>query len=197
MRTIAILCVVLAAFYVYSEACRCETKHPQKQFCEADFVIKAEIVTRKRAVYPGKSPGVVYKVKILKTYKGAEYLGRGNFQNVYTPSTACDANLDVGKTFIITGSIQGSKWKTSVCEWNTETSALSQYQKNGLNLGFYNNGCTCEIELCGGSQCGQPTPDKCVAFNKDSDFTCFFRENACKREQQGCDWHRDISICSK
>lgn len=37
MRTIAILCVVLAAFYTYSEACRCETKHPQKQFCEADF----------------------------------------------------------------------------------------------------------------------------------------------------------------
>lgn len=37
MRTLAILCVVLAAFYTYSEACRCETKHPQKQFCEADF----------------------------------------------------------------------------------------------------------------------------------------------------------------
>lgn len=53
-----------------------------------------------------------------------------------------------------------------------------------------------QMELCGGSQCGQPTPDKCVAFKKDSDFTCFFRENAFKQEQEGCDWHRDISICS-
>lgn len=40
---------------------------------------------------------------LFQFLKGAEYLGRGNFQNVYTPSTACDANLDVGKTFIITG----------------------------------------------------------------------------------------------
>uniref|UniRef100_K1QBU0 Uncharacterized protein n=1 Tax=Magallana gigas TaxID=29159 RepID=K1QBU0_MAGGI len=51
-----------------------------------------------------------------------------------------------------------------------------------------------QMELCGGSQCGQPTPNKCVAFKKDSDFTCFFRENAFKQEQEGIHHHQHNKV---
>uniref|UniRef100_K1QPK1 Metalloproteinase inhibitor 3 n=1 Tax=Magallana gigas TaxID=29159 RepID=K1QPK1_MAGGI len=49
-----------------SKACRCFTRHPQTNFCEADYAIKADIL--KEDVI-GQFGGRRYRVKVLKNYK--------------------------------------------------------------------------------------------------------------------------------
>lgn len=188
MRTLVIFCAVLASVYTYSEACSCFPQHPQVQFCNADFVIKAKVLKR-RETGPSQSDDVIYTVKIIQNYKRDRYYRGRRVQQIFTASNSalCGSFFETGREYIITGSIRENRWRTNLCSWNLPTTSLTQYQKNALNSGVYKNSCSCNVEVCFGGQCPEPSRDKCVV-NQGADLSCFFRENSCERNRKSCAW---------
>eukprot|EP00105_Crassostrea_gigas_P001466 XP_011413664.1 PREDICTED: metalloproteinase inhibitor 3-like [Crassostrea gigas] len=63
-----------------SNACRCFTRHPQTNFCEANYAIKADIL--KEEVI-GQFGGRRYRVKVLKNYKIKSNSPGKNVRNFY------------------------------------------------------------------------------------------------------------------
>ncbi|XP_048742394.2 metalloproteinase inhibitor 3-like [Ostrea edulis] len=188
MTNLVILCVALVAFLAYSEACRCQSQHPQTQFCNSQFVVQAKVL-RRRTINRGRN--VVYTVTILRDFKD-DRRRYSTTQNIYTRSSSasCGSNFNLEKEYIISGSINGQKWNTDLCSWNTRTSSLSQYQRTALDRGIYKNSCSCKIVECsfGGSQCPQPTGGSCV-IRSPADVNCWYQNNSCMMSTYGCAWH--------
>ncbi|XP_056001855.1 metalloproteinase inhibitor 3-like [Ostrea edulis] len=140
MTNLVIFCVVFVAYLAYSEACSCLPEHPQTKFCNSHFVVQAKILRRKTI---NRGQNVVYTVRVLKDFKldnGGRYSRK---QKIYT-SASCGSYFELKKEYIISGSINGHRWNTGLCSWNTKTSFLTKYQKNALNLGIYKNNCSCK-----------------------------------------------------
>ncbi|XP_048742393.2 metalloproteinase inhibitor 3-like [Ostrea edulis] len=188
MTNLVIFCVAFVAFLTYSEACTCLSQHPQTQFCNSQFVVKAKVI-RRETVNRGRE--VVYSVRILKDFKG-DGTRYSNTQKIYTStsSASCGSYFELQKEYIISGSINGQKWNTGLCSWNTRTSFLTQYQRIALDLDIYKNSCNCKIVECGfgGSQCPQATGVSCVIPSR-SDVNCWYQNNSCNLSPYGCAWH--------
>ncbi|XP_019930139.2 metalloproteinase inhibitor 3-like [Crassostrea angulata] len=187
MRALILFCVVLTFVSDYAEACTCARTHPQVQFCNANYVVKAKILQRKET---GGSifENVVYTVKVTTVYKGSRYF-KGRRVQIFTASggAACGSFFKIGSEYVITGTIRDSKWRTSSCSWNTEVSSLPPYQRDALKSEVYRKNCFCDVNICFGDKCSAPTQNACF-IKQDDDISCLFRENSCKRGNYGCAW---------
>ncbi|XP_048740554.2 metalloproteinase inhibitor 3-like [Ostrea edulis] len=140
MTKLVIFCEVFLALLVYSEACLCPSQHPQTKFCNSEFVVQAKVFSRQTFNREGN---VVYTVKILKDFKN-DTRQYSKTQKIYTSASSCGSDFELNEEYIISGTINGQKWKTSKCSWNTKTSFLTKYQNTALNHGIYKNSCSCK-----------------------------------------------------
>lgn len=182
--TVLLVCVLLSVS-VISEACKCLVRHPQTNFCQADYVIKAKVLSEENVDSLEKR----YKVKVLENYKSG-YTSPVKYSQVWvyttTSSASCGVQLDNGKTYIITGPKRGNKLTANTCSWNVEVSALTSFQRNALRNGYYKNNCECKILECPHNQCEQG--NGCLA-PYDNSF-CFYQNAACKLSSYSrtCEW---------
>nr|XP_034316993.1 metalloproteinase inhibitor 3-like [Crassostrea gigas] len=193
MKLFTLLCLLSALAFSSTLACRCLQQHPQKQFCESDFVIKGRILSRTESGH-SQLENVIYTVQIIQNYK-REHYGSARRVQIFTASQSslCGAFFQIGREYIITGSIQNNRWSTSSCSWNTESPSLTPYQRNALKFGYYRNSCACQVEICFPGQCAPPSRNKCV-LDQSADNSCFYKENYCKKETYGCAWHSPACI---
>lgn len=166
-----------------SKACRCFTRHPQINFCEADYAIKADIL--KEDVI-GQFGGRRYRVKVLQNYKSG-YAKPFEFSEVwiYSPET-CRVSLDTRSTYVITGAIRDDNFTASSCSWNVKTSDLTTFQSNALRHGVYKKNCNCKIKECPQNDCNQG--EGCFA-PYDKQF-CYHQKAVCKQSpySKTCEW---------
>ncbi|XP_052679999.1 metalloproteinase inhibitor 3-like [Crassostrea angulata] len=189
MKRLAIICVVLVCVFTYNEACTCARTHPQEQFCNSDFVVRARIL-RRTVTDSTEFENVFYTVLIRQNYKRRQYPIRPPVQSIYTASqsASCGASFVIGREYIISGSIQNNRWRTSLCSFNRETSSLNQFQRNALNFGYYRNNCSCNIRYCGFTDdptCTVPGRNECLIINNEN---CFYQNDACIQYGRRCRW---------
>lgn len=65
-----------------------------------------------------------------------------------TSSAACGVQLDIGKTYVITGPKRDTKLTANTCSWNVEVSALTSFQRNALRKDYYRKNCECKVCNC-------------------------------------------------
>ncbi|XP_052679661.1 metalloproteinase inhibitor 3-like [Crassostrea angulata] len=185
MKSAVLIVCVLIYVSIISEACKCFVRHPQNDFCQADYVIKAEVLGEENVTSFEKR----YKVKVLENYKSG-YTSPFKYSQVWiyttTSSAACGVQLDIGKTYVITGPKRGTKLTANTCSWNVEVSALTSFQRNALRKGYYRKNCECKIRECPHNRCEQG--DGCLA-PYDNSF-CFHQNAACKQSAYptSCEW---------
>uniref|UniRef100_A0A8W8LN70 NTR domain-containing protein n=1 Tax=Magallana gigas TaxID=29159 RepID=A0A8W8LN70_MAGGI len=106
MKRLAIICVVLVCVFTYNEACSCIPTHPQEQFCNSDFVVRARILSRTVTGSTDLFENVFYTVLISQNYKGGTRIGSIS-QRIYTAphSASCGVSFQIGRQYIIAGYI--------------------------------------------------------------------------------------------
>ncbi|XP_054615508.1 metalloproteinase inhibitor 2-like [Dunckerocampus dactyliophorus] len=172
-----------------AQACTCGPVHPQTAFCQADVVIKAQVLARK--LVGGFDKPVKYDLKQIKMFKGPN---RG-VDAIYTPasSAACGVTLTNGVEYLISGRLapDGSLHGT-VCDFIVPWDSLSVSQKTNL-VEHYKKGCDCQITHCHTFPCKLSRPAQCLW----TDFLTNLgnreqaRHFACvKRSHGSCAWYR-------
>lgn len=184
MMKSVLLCIFgIASLCTISKACRCAPRHPQTNFCEADYAIKADILSEEKI---GPFGGRRYRVKVLENYKNG-YAKPFKFSEVWIYSTdVCRVTLDTRSTYIITGAIRNNNFTASSCSWNVKTSALTTYQSNALSNSVYRNNCNCKIKECQQNDCKQG--EGCsVPYEKRF---CYHQKAVCKQSSYAniCGW---------
>ncbi|XP_052677808.1 metalloproteinase inhibitor 3-like [Crassostrea angulata] len=141
MKLFTLLCLLSALAFSSTLACRCLPQHPQKQFCESDFVIKGRILSRTESGH-SQLENAFYTVQIIQNYK-REHYGSARRVQIFTDlqSSMCGPFFQIGREYIITGSIQNDRWRVSSCSWNPESPSLTPYQRIALKFGYYRNSC--------------------------------------------------------
>ncbi|XP_061186659.1 metalloproteinase inhibitor 2-like [Saccostrea echinata] len=183
MRLLSICCLLVLAFFHYSEAikeCKCRPQHPQEAFCDdKTFVIKAKILSRKKVSGGPGSGRRVYKVKVLKDYKNTFDPIQGK-EKIYTSSShePCGVYFRRKATYIISGYKSGADGKltTSACSWSQKICTVTSFQKFALKTGLYKKNCQCKILDCTDGNCNPPTGENCVI---KSNRNCYLKKNAC------------------
>lgn len=141
-------------------ACNCEVKHPQTQFKEANFVVRAKILAKHNDREAGdSSSGLIsyleYEVKIDKIFKGRKYI-QSNVVNMLTPDVgSCGiTSLKPGKKYLISGSYDAddSAFYLNVCSWVEEWSALTKEQKKGLKSTYRTKCRKCDVPAVSGPE---------------------------------------------
>ncbi|XP_056635261.1 tissue inhibitor of metalloproteinase [Diorhabda carinulata] len=181
----------LCSIIVYSNACSCMPQHMQERFCESDFVILARV---KREHIIGDRR--VYKVRVKKEFKTSEKaiiaLKSGKLMTAAQDSL-CGVNLDIGKTYVLSGRIYALRAQVNLCGIHTEWQHLTKRQKKGLRL-LYRHGCNCKIRRCFYGRCHRQI-DSCTWRN-----SCESNEGICLRQNnQSCMWAKTrlLSTCTK
>ncbi|XP_054616103.1 metalloproteinase inhibitor 2-like [Dunckerocampus dactyliophorus] len=171
-----------------AQACSCLPVHPQTAFCQADVVIKAEVLAWKLVGgYEHK-----YDVKQIKMFKGAHRY----IDAVYTPasSAACGVTFTKGVEYLITGRLapDGSLHVIS-CDFIMPWDNLTACQKSNLAQS-YRKGCVCQITLCHATPCSS-RPFECswTDFVMNSGSQLQSKHFACLKGGDGfCGWIRGI-----
>ncbi|XP_062566241.1 metalloproteinase inhibitor 2-like isoform X2 [Saccostrea cucullata] len=184
-----VLSYVFVGCFAFSMACSCFPQHPQVQFCNSDFVVKATVLERK----PGNNEfrqEVKYEVNILEDYKNSYGPNRGR-RAIYTASNgaACGSYFQLDKTYIIAGGIQGGIWTTYSCGLNGLYKSFSRYQRKAFKRGIYKRNCGCNVVDCTGvfgeRKCLFQLHNQCfIRLNRN----CWYAHNACTQSRYGCDW---------
>lgn len=200
--TVAILYLIVSLLCVVTvnEACKCAVVHPQTNFCNADFAIRAIVLSKSQS-----NSSRVYTVKILKTFKGTKEITpiiasqvkgtakRKNKTKVahVTNSVVCGVSLDQSKTYLLLGYIDEQQLRIDSCQWHALWTSITAQQRRGLKK-LYGQNCACRIEkycfkrpteTCDDmiDGCDIPTADLTVDFCK--------RKNAyCKKLGDECKW---------
>jgi len=202
--TAAILCFITALLcaITVNEACKCAVVHPQTNFCNADFAIRAKVLSESR------NNSRVYTVKILKTFKGAKEItgiiasqvkGTGKRKDnskvarvtTELDSAACGVSLEQSKTYVLLGYIDKKKLRIDSCQWHALWTSITGQQRRGLKK-LYGQNCDCRIE----KYCFKPSTETCDDMidgcnTQDADPAVGFckRKNAyCKKLGDECKW---------
>ena len=151
----------------------------------------------------------VYKVKILKTFKGTKEItgvianqvkGTGNRKNknkvahvtTELDSAACGVSLDQSKTYLLLGYIDEKKLEIDSCQWHALWTSLTAQQRRGLKKLFGGN-CACRIEkfcfkrptetcddMIDGCHSDVPDSNPAVGFCKKKNAYCKKLGDECK-----------------
>ncbi|XP_022301883.2 metalloproteinase inhibitor 3-like isoform X2 [Crassostrea virginica] len=151
MREVVTFFVLLTSMYICTEACGCLRQHPQVQFCNADFAVKAKILNRTSTVPvdPKRLRSgytLFFTVKIIQDYKNQTNRYTYQTQDIYTEShdSFCGENFLIGDEYIILGRIYEGQWRTIHCDGNSFPLLITKYQKEAYLLEYYKKGCLCQ-----------------------------------------------------
>ncbi|XP_058655228.1 metalloproteinase inhibitor 3-like [Onychostoma macrolepis] len=122
-----------------TEGCTCLPEHPQQQFCESDFVIRAQIIQKLPSIHPLLT---AYEIQTIQRFK----LSKG-IQVIYTPH---GMNLNNGD-YLLSGHFGDGVAVVNLCDRVEPWNNLSSVQERYLNL--YWMGCGCKISPCFGKSC--------------------------------------------
>ncbi|XP_062589387.1 metalloproteinase inhibitor 3-like isoform X2 [Saccostrea cucullata] len=187
-----ILFAVFLAFILQLESCKCLSKHPQRHFCNSNFVVHAKVISRsQRIVNNGLNVRVAYTVQILQDFKldDRRFRQQPPIRIIKSSSSfaACGSYFELNKEYVISGSNIRGEWETNLCAWNDEVDLLTQYQRNALDLGVYKNSCNCQVLECAPDvmNCPAAGRNECVIR---SNFNCHYGINTCRRVNSMCMW---------
>ncbi|XP_064633509.1 myristoylated alanine-rich C-kinase substrate-like [Lineus longissimus] len=194
--TLGLLLILAAAI---GEACDCPPTHPQEEFCNADFVIKALILGRKEEGEEEKKPPMEnveeemawpsiqgdyeYSIKITAVYKNKRTGRRyATLDKLYSPisSSMCGLKLTIGEKYIILGSLSGldNKAHINACSLIRKWSSMKKAERQKLRE--YKKACNvCEVQ------------SNCFAW-------CKKKENACQYNpmQFEADYCLENQVCT-
>lgn len=131
-----------------TEACSCLPEHAQTAYCDADYVIVAQILRKSKVKHNGNN---VYKIAIKKEYKmnprAQKLLKPGK---LITPAmdSMCGLQLEVNQLY----AIAAQDIHVGLCSFVRKYSDLTIVEKRGL-AGIYRKGCPCKIKPCFSSNC--------------------------------------------
>lgn len=124
-----------------AEACSCQPEHPQTAYCDAEYVIVAQVLRKSNRKHNGNN---VFKIAIKKEYKmtprAQKLLKQGK---LVTPSidSMCGLNLEVNQLY----AIAAQDIHVGLCSFVRRYSDLTIVEKRGL-AGIYRKGCPCKIK---------------------------------------------------
>ncbi|XP_050100481.1 tissue inhibitor of metalloproteinase [Anopheles aquasalis] len=174
-----------------AEACSCYPQHPQSAYCEADYVIVAQVLRKSQNTKTHNA----YKIAIKKEYKmsdaAREELRHGK---LYTPSmdSMCGITLEPNKLYAIAANTN----QIGLCNFVRPYAELSLVEKRGL-AGMYRKGCDCRIVPCFSPKCVFK-PGVCSWSALSNKGDCETRFGSCvpagRAQQNGvptkCHWRR-------
>lgn len=131
-----------------TEACSCLPEHAQSAYCDAEYVIVAQVLRKSNRKQNGNN---VYKIAIKKEYKmtprAQKLLKPGK---LITPPTdsMCGLQLEVNQLY----AIAAQDTHVGLCSFVRKYSELTIVEKRGL-AGIYRKGCPCKIKPCNTGTC--------------------------------------------
>lgn len=195
-------------------ACSCLPSHPQNEYCNSAFVIRAKVLSESTEKPLQTEPPEtaieedipaefiqeqVYTLRILKIYKGAREINKTEGVEVYgsrrrtlraklyTPARAssCHVPLRNRTVYLLTGQILHGKLRTGGCKWRTEWSLITRKQRAGIRR-FYGENCMCQVGMCFGSNCNKMLSgcDK-VEWKAPMKEHCKSKHSYCMRDWSG------------
>ncbi|XP_048740948.2 metalloproteinase inhibitor 2-like [Ostrea edulis] len=188
MNKVPVILFFSVCVFFVSEACKCAVRHPQRIFCQSDYVIQGRIL-REQSVDSWRKR---YEVKVQENFKN-RYADpvRGSKVWIYTASSspACGVMFDIGNKYVIAGSrdMKG-KLEASSCSWNVKVSDLSNFQRQALRNMSYKRNCACKIRGCPHARCEKS--DGCLVPYTNSN--CYHRNALCKQSGNTCSWTPNI-----
>lgn len=128
-------------------ACPCMAHHPQYQFCNADYVIKATI-TDTHLRLDLEAPlfdRIFYNLTVHKVFKDSRHYPIRTNAIIFSTNPnhdSCGITLPVGETYLISGHARLNGLSVSACDWVEPYHDLSFIQNMGVN-GIYEDNCNC------------------------------------------------------
>lgn len=131
-----------------TEACSCLPEHAQTAYCDAEYVIVAQVLRKSNRKHNDNN---VYKIAIKKEYKmtprAQKLLKQGK---LITPPTdsMCGIRLEPNQLY----AIAARDIHVGLCSFVRKYSDLTIVEKRGL-AGIYRKGCPCQIKPCYQGSC--------------------------------------------
>ncbi|XP_055524866.1 tissue inhibitor of metalloproteinase isoform X2 [Wyeomyia smithii] len=131
-----------------TDGCSCQPEHAQTAYCNADYVIVAEVLRKSNRTQHGNN---VYKIAVKKEYKmnsrAQKMLGQGKLITP-TSDSMCGLHLEVNQLY----AIAAQSMHVGLCSFVRKYSDLTMVEKRGL-AGVYRKGCGCQIKPCYTDSC--------------------------------------------
>eukprot|EP00105_Crassostrea_gigas_P024676 XP_011444990.2 PREDICTED: metalloproteinase inhibitor 2-like [Crassostrea gigas] len=181
MRVDVLLFLVFACCVRPSTSCSCFPTHVQTSICQADYAIKATILS----VQDSGDFTLRYNVTVEMNFKTGQPTP-SSVISIFTAnnSALCGVYFSVGETYLIVGNIVNGEYRTNLCFWNIIFSDLSDFQMFALKRRIYVNNCECEIYQCFGLDC-QSEAD-CIVPPEQT--YCYYSNKACTKRGAKCSW---------
>nr|AYC07540.1 metalloproteinase inhibitor [Hemiscorpius lepturus] len=162
--------IMLSAWFV--KACRCPTKHPQKEYCEADYVILMNVT----GIEESDENRVVYRFEMLEEFKMTDDARRAlSHRLLVVPGHKISCHLKLEFTsYLIGGKKKGKRLPSiTMCNIVSGWNSLTSMQQLGYS-GVYELGCSC-------------VGDRDVMCKWDNK-QCQIRHSLCAVQKEQCIW---------
>ncbi|XP_076618546.1 tissue inhibitor of metalloproteases [Colletes latitarsis] len=172
--------------------CSCARTHPQKLFCNSDYVA----VVRVRRVKHVPQFETAYNVKVNKVFKERNKFNPAEFSKqeiLWTASmdSMCGITLNVGDTYLVSAKIIDGKMHISSCNISMRWREVTSRQRKGFR-GLYHRGCACEIDYIFWWQKGAVLENsgrkRCLWESEPGPEECQEKYGVCLAGPGGCSW---------
>lgn len=160
--------LMLSCFHGYL-CCSCLPTHPQQQFCNSDFVIRARALSRTEEEVPvengfGTRTKAVYNVKVLEGFKFDGTCIDYDSVKLYTAvnSALCGVYMDIDSEYLLTGTNKNGRREIHSCSLNSKWEYLDNCTKKNLLNDVYKQNCLCNVTSCFGKECNTVPNGDCV-----------------------------------
>lgn len=175
-------------------------RHPQEQFCSADFAAYARVLPNNYTEEGEKYKIRVYDLKVLKVYKGSDLVI--NLTDSIQVNASGDiallvkayvnaVKLENGTEYLLAGIIRNGRMELNVGSWVEKWSDVTHAYQTGIS-GVYAQNCECHITPCFGAPC-KPLKGCDVHVRQLRQFYqgCEWRHSYCvkKEDATACSWH--------
>lgn len=206
MWTVIVLVINLALFSVpSSEGCSCMPQHPQTAFCNADFVVRAKVMSSKTlfskwiaSTDPRQQPPMVgdemletgerrspseirFAVSIGRTFKAKDAYININNKTLFTSasSASCGVHLEDDTAYLIMGRVVAGKAWVSLCDTVMKWDDVPKRMRK-LLVGTYARNCDCKVRVCFNKACAERLENSTCAWSFIEDKSkCYTTHGAC------------------
>jgi len=202
-----VLSTTTIAYAIDSEAIGYFLRHPQEQFCAADFAVRA-LVLPKNQTTEGYKHIRVYDLKILKIYKGGKTLGLTENRTVHGENITINGEIGLfvkahtvsvklknSTVYFLAGSVGSKTIQLNLGSWVQPWSELTKEQRAGIRGMYSPHNCKCQITPCftGKADCDHLLKGCNVSQHQLGTFYlgCEWRYSFCLKnsEATACSWH--------